>query len=127
MINLFALELMFGTLIAIGVSTLGGHAIADTFAKTSESWGGVWGKGLLVSLCFAGFGAITHSMPSCLEYDDPGPYGRCVQYDTAEPTQTAEEKAQNIFFNTAVGGTLGMFWLQRKLKKDGKTIETYNG
>lgn len=116
---------MFGTIIAIGAATIGGNAIAIYNAKNSTTWGGVWWKGFIVSLCFAGFGAVTHSMPRCLQYDDPGPYGSCIEYDTEGPVGTAEEKAQRILFNTAVGGSIGMALLARKLKKEGITINEY--
>ena len=87
---------MIGTVIAIGVSAYGGFAIADYNAKKSTTWAAVWWKGDVVSLCFAGFGAITHSMPSCIEYDS-GPNGGCIQYDSEGPVGTAEAKAQRIF------------------------------
>lgn len=119
--------LMIGTVFAIGCAALGGHAIADINAKNSTTWSAVWWKGALVSLCFAGFGAMTHSMPSCIEYDDPGPYGTCIQYDSEGPVGTAEEAAQRIFFNTVVGGTIGMSLLARSLKQKGVSIEDYNG
>lgn len=117
---------MLGMLFGIGVSICGGYAIAAENAKRSSSWSGVWCRGFVVSLCFAGFAAITHSMPSCIEYDDPGPYGRCVQYADAR-TDSAEDRAQQILFNTVVGGTIGMGLLARELNKRGISIETYDG
>ena len=116
---------MFGTVIAIGAAAIGGHAIADFNAKKSTTWGAVWCKGFVVSLCFAGFGAITHSMPGCLQYDDPGPYGTCIEYDSEGPVGTAEQKAQRIMFNTVVGGSIGMAYLRRRLKKEGISLEDY--
>ena len=117
---------MFATLIAIGVAAIGGHGIADYNAKNSTSWGAVWFKGFVVSLCFAGFSAVTHSMPRCLQYDDPGPYGTCIEYDSEGPVGTAEERAQRILFNTVVGGSIGMAFLARKLEKEGISIEDYS-
>lgn len=116
---------MFATLFAIGASAIGGYGIADINAKNSTTWGGVWWKGFVVSLCFAGISAVTHSMPRCIEYDDPGPYGSCIQYDSEGPVGTAEERAQRILFNTVVGGSIGMSLLARNLKKEGTSIEEY--
>ncbi len=118
--------LMIGTVIAIGVSAYGGFAIADYNAKKSTTWAAVWWKGVVVSLCFAGFGAITHSMPSCIEYDS-GPNGGCIQYDSEGPVGTAEAKAQRIFFNTVAGGTIGMALLAVRCKREGVSIENYDG
>ena len=117
---------MFAAVIAIGVSAIGGHAIAEYNAKNSTTWSTVWWKGFVWSLCFAGFAAITHSMPRCLQYDDPGPYGTCIEYDSEGPVGTAEGRAQRIMFNTVVGGSIGMAYLRRRLKKEGISLEDYS-
>ena len=126
MVETAQLSRMFATLIAIGVAAICGNGIADYNAKNSTTWGAVWWKGFVVSLCFAGFGAITHSMPRCLQYNDPGPYGTCIEYDSEGPVGTAEERAQRILFNTVVGGSIGMVFLARKLKKQGISLEDYS-
>ena len=116
---------MFGTIIAIGAARIGGYAIADYKTKNSTTWGGVWWRGFVVRRCFAGFGAVTHSMPRCLQYDDPGPDGSCIDYDTEGPIGTTEKRSQGILFNTAVSGSIGMALLARKLKKESITINEY--
>ena len=116
---------MFATLFAIGATAIGGYGIANINAKNSTTWGGVWWKGFVVSLCFAGVSTVTYSLPRCLEYDNPFPPRTCIQVDTEPQTFIAEESAQRILFNTVVGGSIGMSLLARNLKKEGTSIEEY--
>ena len=95
-----------------------GYATSKVLIGYSKSWGGVWARGLAISLGIAGFNAIRHGMPKCIEYDSPL-NGSCVEYAASEKSGDAGESARGTFFGTAAGGSAGMLLLRRNLRKNG--------
>ena len=95
-----------------------GYYASKSLIQHSKSWAGVWARGLAISLALAGFNAMRHGMPKCIEYDDPV-RGSCIEYDESQESGDAGETARRTFFGTAAGGTVGMLLLQRNKRKDG--------
>ena len=95
-----------------------GYYVSKSLMQYSKSWSGVWARGLAISLALAGFNAMRHGMPRCVEYDDPV-RGSCIEYEEAKASGDAGETARRTFFGTAAGGTLGMLLLHRNIRKNG--------
>lgn len=96
-----------------------GYYVSKSLADHSKSWAGVWARGIAISLALAGFNAMRHGMPKCVEYDDPMG-GSCTQYAEGEESGSAADSARSTFLGTATGGTIGMLLLQRNLRKNGR-------
>lgn len=95
-----------------------GYYVSRLLMKYSKSWSGVWARGLAISLALAGFNAMRHGMPRCVEYDDPV-RGSCIEYEEAKASGDAGGTARRTFFGTAAGGTLGMLLLHKNIRKNG--------
>ena len=106
-------------LVYLCIVTALGYATSMTLTSHSKSWGGVWARGLAISLGLAGFNAIRHGMPQCIEHDSPA-NGSCIEYKKGDESANAGDSARGTFFGTAVGGTVGMLLLRYNMRRSGQ-------
>jgi hypothetical protein len=111
---------VFYQIFSILLLIYGAHMLAEYFHNQGCSWKQVYLRGVIGSVIFAALAFVLYGQPSCLEYDDPGPHGTCIEYaDDGKPFvyESASGSAVSMFFRTFLAGNVAFQILRRKTDK----------